>query len=73
MRMRFGKGTPAMLAAAAAFLAAAAPAQAGQPDRVDVYTGELSSEQIGVLSGAGVDRGDVVVKRGLRRVRLRSR
>src|SRR5690242_18695698 len=61
--MRFWKGTPAMLAAAAAFLAAAAPAQA---DRVDVYTGELSSEQIGELSAAGVDRGDVVVKRGLR-------
>src|SRR5262245_49729324 len=66
MRIRFLKRTPAMLVAAAALLAAAAPAQAGQDDRVDVYTGELSSEQIDGLAAAGIDRGDVVVKRGLR-------
>src|SRR3954451_23862722 len=72
MRMRFGKkATPAILAAVAAFLASTAPAQAGQAGRVDVYTGELSSEQIGVLSDAGVDRGDVVVKRGLRTGQVR--
>src|SRR3954470_12112898 len=66
MRMQFGKRTPAMLVAAAALLAGAAPAQAGQGDRVDVYTGELSSDQIEGLAPAGLDPADVVVKRGVR-------
>ena len=35
-------------------------------DRVDVYTGELTAEQLQTLNEAGVDHADVLVARGSR-------
>ena len=64
---------PIAVAAAAVFvgLLTALPAQASQrpgaaPQRVDIYTGNLSGEQLGILRGAGVDQADVVVTPGAR-------
>ena len=71
-RRPFRKRSTMLLAAIAAVLAGVvgtAPAQAssrapGANDRVDVYTGELTAEQLRPCSGAGVDHEDVLVARG---------
>ncbi|MBA9003425.1 M14 family metallopeptidase [Thermomonospora cellulosilytica] len=72
-RRHFRKRTPTILVAAAALLAGVltAPAQAsprpGTADqRVDVYTGDLSAEQIKALQAAGVDHAETLVTRGAR-------
>ena len=73
-RRPFRKRVPSILVAAAALLAGATVAASADAssravaaaDRVDVYTGELTAEQLQTLNEAGVDHADVLVARGSR-------
>lgn len=74
MKRRFYRPRSAMAVVAALALSigvlSAAPAQASpQPPAVqrnvtDTYVGELTSEQLGILNGSGIDRQEVIVTPG---------